>query len=665
MARGRRLGRVLLAALLLWSSALAPARAQEPAGLPAPRNITPNTNDEIVYLDFNGFIRTYDPDQLEIQWISPTSGWHDLALGDFNGDGDMEIVAIGGGSSDARLAVYDPVVSSGAVDPANNYADDIYWALLFETTLPAAPRLLTAGAFGGSGAGFAVAYDDPAAPAGAENNTRIRIYTPAVSPPDGRQWRILADNARNASRLAAGNIDGGGADELIVVDRVRRFDSELIALRVQPDGAFVRLFDDETLGVEEWIDATVGRIDPAYSGSDVAAIRESSLTTPRSLYVIRYFGGGGAGFVYQRSFVPAPFTLFRGDLNRDGADEVFFLRTVTCNPNNGVSGSNPPQLFMRTMGSGVASFEVCLDGDNAFRRGATGDVDGDGNIEVVVLSRYQLRIFTQPESSTAATNTAVASNPVALAVGNLDARGNATTARLAATTLSIDDPIYAGTKLGPINIQIYNAGTTEQIAFDVTTVPNAGYVGWTLSGNETNANLGVMLDATGLLPGGVYGANIVITARSAQVANSPLVIPVILRVAGVAINPSQMVVLQHPCTPAPQEPITRTLTVVGDQSSWGRTFSVTVEPPSANSVSGIIPRVPWPTNVDWVTASSPTTTVPSAIEVVIDPTKAQPNDAALIVLTSPLDANSSLQYVNELRYICTDHVEYLPLIASN
>ena len=670
----RLLARVMLALALLWGEA--PVHAQmpddAPAGAPAfsPRAITPNSNDEIAYIDFQGYIRTYDPEQPDVQWISPTGGWRDLALGDFTGDGDMEIVAIAGGKDDGRLAIYDPVVASGAVNPANNYSDDIYWDVLFETALPAAPRLVTSGAFlaGSAGIGIAVVYDDPDAPNDLENDTRIRIYAPANSPPDGRQWRILADNRRNASRIAAGNIDDVGSDDLVVVDRVGRSDSELVAISVQPDGAFVRLYDDETTGVGEWVDATVGRVDPAYTGNDVAAIRESSLTTPRSLYVIRYLGSGNISFVYQRSFVPSPFTIFRGDINRDGADELFFLRTQSCNPAAAASGSNPPQLFMRTMSTGVADFEVCLDGDSAFKRGATGDLDGDGNIEVVMVSQYQMRIFTQPESSTTTfTNVAVASNTIALAVGNLDANGNATTARLAVTTASIDTSLQAGTRVGPLNMQIFNGAGTDTIEFTVATIPSAGFVSWTLSGNQTNANLGLSLDAAALLPGGVYGVNLVITAKSTQVANSPLVIPVIVRVTGVAVNPPRQVLLKYPCNrdSGPLETITRTMTIVGDQVSWGRTFSVTVEPPTSQRGAGVAPRIDWPSRVDWVTASSPTMTIPSTLEVIVDPNQATDDDTALIVLTSPLDETSSLQYTTQLHFICTDHAIFMPLMQGN
>ena len=410
-------------------------------------------------------------------------------------------------------------------------------------------------------------------------------------------------------------------------------------------------------------------MDPAHGGNDVAAIRELSQAIPHSLYVIRFLGIGSVDIIYQQSFAPAPFTIFLGDITNDGADEMFLLRTLACNPAAAVSGSNPPQLFLRTPVAGsTLSFEVCLDGDNAFKRGASGDLDGDGRTEIVVISRYQMRIFSQPESSTSLfTNVAVASNAVALAVGNLDTNGNATTARLAATVTTIDTTLQAGTQVGPVNVQIYNGSTAESIEFAVTTIPAAPYVTWTVSGSQTNANLAVSLDATALIPGGVYGANLVITARSSHVANSPLVIPVIVRVTGAAINPPRSAVVVYPCNrvPGPLATITQTLTVVGDQASWGKTFSITVEPATAAGVTGVTPQVDWPSNVPWVAASSPTMTVPSTLEIIVDPNQAADDDEALIVLISSLDGNSQLRYTSSLRLICTNHATFVPLIASN
>lgn len=644
--------------------------AQE-SPLPAPRTITPNSNDEIAYIDVNGYIRTYDPDQPEVEWVSPTAGWRYLALGDVNGDGDMEIVAVAGGDSDGRVAVFDPVVAAGEVNAANNYAGDVYWDVLYESALPGGPQLVTTGAYlatsSGTPTGFAVVYADPSAPDGAGNETRIRVFVPDSVPPDGRQWRVLADHERNASRITSGDVDNDGVDDLVIVDRVRRVDSELIALSVRADGTYVRLFDDEDLDIEEWVDAAVGRVMGSDAPDDTVAIREASLTTPLALHVLRYLSPRNAVSVYARSFLPAPFTVFLGDVLNDGVDEMFFLRTVTCNPANAVSSSNQPQLFLRSAVEGSAlSFEICLDADNAFRSGATGDFDGDNKAEVVVLSQYQLRIFDQPDVNTQSSTVAVAANPALIVAGNLDTNGNATTARLSATMSSVDILMQSGTRIGPINIQIYNGGTQDAIDFSVAVIPTVPFLTWSVSGAQTNANLTLYLDASTLLPGGIYGTNIVITAQTTEVANSPLIIPVIVHATGIALNPAQTLVMTYPCdrSSGPLEPISMTLTVAGDVTSWGKTFSVTVEAPSSGLVTGVVPRADWPSNVPWVAASSPTTTVPSTLEIVLDPNNAANSDAALIVLRSPLDANSQLQYVSGLHYRCTNHAAFMPLIAK-
>src|SRR3712207_466402 len=113
--RWRRLFQTILPAVLLsaywtgWPAASAPVAA-------APSQ---DPDEEIVYIDADGVIRVLDTrvtgGNPEIKWFSPDSSWRDFALGDVNNDGDQEIVAIGGGRDDGKLAVFDPVVASGII----------------------------------------------------------------------------------------------------------------------------------------------------------------------------------------------------------------------------------------------------------------------------------------------------------------------------------------------------------------------------------------------------------------------------------------------------------------------------------------------------------------------------------------------------------------------
>ncbi|MCB0185083.1 MAG: VCBS repeat-containing protein, partial [Caldilineaceae bacterium] len=80
-----------------------------------------NEDAEVVYLDSNGFIRVWEPqpptNESAVAWVSPEGGWRDLTLADVNGDGDLEILAVGGEAYTGRLVIYDPVLTEGAIVP--------------------------------------------------------------------------------------------------------------------------------------------------------------------------------------------------------------------------------------------------------------------------------------------------------------------------------------------------------------------------------------------------------------------------------------------------------------------------------------------------------------------------------------------------------------------
>ena len=114
VARRKMASWSILAALLL---SLLPIATLQPAVAQAEgRNVdqtgqtSVNPNQEIVYIDGQGFIRVLDVEAPNapktIQFVSPVGGWRSAALGDFNNDGDMEIVAItGSGTSTSVLTI--------------------------------------------------------------------------------------------------------------------------------------------------------------------------------------------------------------------------------------------------------------------------------------------------------------------------------------------------------------------------------------------------------------------------------------------------------------------------------------------------------------------------------------------------------------------------------
>jgi hypothetical protein len=94
------------------------------------------------------------------------------------------------------------------------------------------------------------------------------------------------------------------------------------------------------------------------------------------------------------------------------------------------------------------------------------------------------------------------------------------------------------------------------------------------------------------------------------------------------------------------------------------TFSVAVEPAAMARVAGSAPAVDWPSTVPWVTAASPTVTLPSTLAVVIDPNLAAPQDEAQIVVWSLKDGVLQYRYVGGVYYICTNHALFLPAVAN-
>lgn len=118
VARHRWASWLLLAALLFSAvpaAALTPAVAQAEGRLAdSPDQTTANPNEEIVYLDNNGFVKVLDIEPTgtakQIQFVSPQGGFRNLALGDFNNNGDLEIVAVKGtNASDSVAVIYDPL----------------------------------------------------------------------------------------------------------------------------------------------------------------------------------------------------------------------------------------------------------------------------------------------------------------------------------------------------------------------------------------------------------------------------------------------------------------------------------------------------------------------------------------------------------------------------
>ena len=137
-----------------------------------------------------------------IQFVSPASGWRSAALGDFNNDGDKEIVVVGGsGPSSSVLTVYDPVVAAGQTVPGQEI-NGVPWKQLASFALADRPEIVAAGNFDPNvdGDEILVVRETVTGEAKDDNDWRVVIYKQTTAKNGNRH---TVDRARGASILAS------------------------------------------------------------------------------------------------------------------------------------------------------------------------------------------------------------------------------------------------------------------------------------------------------------------------------------------------------------------------------------------------------------------------------------------------------------------------------
>lgn len=663
-----RLACMVLAAVLLVAQVVLPWPAAAQA-LPAGWLANPNSDDEVIYIDPSGFIRVYDPvGEPKITWVSPEGGWSAAALGDFTGEGDDEIVAVGGKDGASRLVIYDPVVASGPVD-ANQEFNGIPWKQLYITNLPATPRLVATGEFAPAVPGREILYttDAPPDPNGNPRSV-VTILVQNGSPANGTSWRTLTSITTGQvwSDVSTGDLELTGVDNAALIDE----DRGVLAVYRLVNNELQRYYLSAS-DTREWSSSAIGQVEPETAQPELVLVRRADRPLA-SLIVWRYQAPDKFVDVYLRDFNPSPRVVFLADVNGTGDSEMFMLRNVTR-----TAGCPPPyntapfQLFMRDRGpDNPLDFEVCLDVSNSFRYGTGGDLDGDGDDEVIVLSATQLRIFYNVGASFTVQNVAISSNARTIAAGNLDKAGAVKPNTLVVNPNRLDFTVVAGDQSPPQEITISNAATSgAAVPLLVHTLPQADYVRWSLSSNSTPSTLSVYVDAAELLPDITYAIQLVIESPGAAVTNTPYTIPVLIRVEkGMIVRPPGLSVVQTPCQPT-VTPLQVDLRVLG---SAGMTFSAAVDgavselqtPPQAGAlVPAEADDVTWPVqNARWISAAqSPTTTVPSTITLTIDPAQAALFNQAHVTVAGQLDGETYTR-TSDVAFVCTDHPVYLPTV---
>ena len=629
---------------------------------------TVNDEDELIYIDANGFIRVLDPQTPAglppVVFRSPEGGWRDATAGDVNGDGDDEIIAI---AENGLLKIYDPVVNTSNINP-NNQIGGIYWEQLFELVLPGAPLLIDAGNLDSDPATLEIVVvhreaDNPA-------RTRVQVLYQPVYGEGGRIWLPLTDvSVRELwSDISVGDLDGDGQAEIALVNEDA---GTLSVFRREPNNVLAPFWNEDSAS-RPWQDVVIGDVEPDAPGQELVAVRRAAPPIA-ALVVRRYQPFNQFADVALRNYLPAPRVAFLADVNGNGEDEIFLLRDVPTNDTR-------PRLFISNLGADTPfNFESRLDSDNGYRYGAGGDIDGDGRDEIAVIRNNAILLFTNPiTSSTSAITYTTDTNRRTLVFGNLDALGRDL---LTASPTALNFTAQAGAISAAQSITLTNLTRASAIAFSVRTTPAPGLLLIAPSSLATPAVLTVQVDARTLLPTAdamtadavaadaspilpaqgvfspTYGANLIVTALSPLVVNSPLTIPVIVDVtAGIALRPSVLYVMKQPAAGEPTCTLPATLAAIQVLGTISSTFTVNLE--ERSGVGG-----------NWLAVTPTSGVVPGTLDITVAPNPGlAPGESAAATLALDGLVNTATPFAVTRRVAidirCYENLAYLPLVSQ-
>lgn len=552
--------------------------------------ISAEPSEEIVYLGEDGTIRVWDHEgnpaiigNPTVGFISPTSGWAQIALGDFNNDTDLEIVALRQNGDNWAIGVYDPVVARGATHPDQKF-NGIPWDTLYlSPDTPGFANFILAGNFddGIPGDEILVGWRD------AGNRYYIRVLKAAAldasNNPTGRTWveHLTRDFSEHYTDAAGGQLTNDGPDEVVLLDHGDQKagrESKMDVFRL--DLGFER-FDGKKSDNDSYQHVAVGQIIQG-GREEVAVALTASRPDKASLIIYKMDELGGVYELasdgdWQWAFAPQPEFVFLADIFGNADKEVFFLRKYPA-------GQDGPRLIMRddwgddrNRFDDKNAFEDSLGDvgdDNGFRVGYGGDTDGDGKDEVLIMRDDRIWVYKTPDASSTTSRRAsiielpIRTNKKSILTGDLDKIGFIEGPMFGINVSRIETSIPVGTVSGNFPIEVKNLTTANAVTFNVVVVPNTPinpnkpWIKVTPSTATTTAIVNVSFDA-GDLAIGVHTATL--RLEGAGVLNSGLTIDVELTVeaATITVNPETALFVNRLCTVDPQPLLQKTVRVGG------------------------------------------------------------------------------------------------------
>jgi len=622
----------------------------------APAAVAQNTDDEIVYIDSDGVVRVFDPriapGSFEIQWFSPRGGYSRLALIDSDRDGDMEIAAARATDGGTIIDLYDPVIWNSAFDPGD-VVGGVPWRLVSSMEFPGQPALLAAGNLDSSVPGAELLFVESEA----GNPTNQRFYMLRNVGGNGSWWEtgVLEIPGRNWNAVALGDMNGDTIDEIGLASRTS---GTVEIWRLGPGGGSLGKIYENPNTQRPWHNVAMG--DWLGNGKlMLGAVRTAPPPFP-SFVVFRLLDNGSIQDYHSENFTPAPDTLFFGDVNDSGDDEVFFVRSVPA------TDTVRARLFARNRGSdGVTLIEDRLDSDNGYRIGVAGDFDADGRAEIAVLRNNNLRLYTNPESSTGFTSEAISSDTINVAAGDLDRNGHIQIVALEASPTTLSSTARSGGAGSSAEVEISNATNDAPLPITWRTTDRVGWLSIDSDSSSTPAVLTLRFDASRLAPG-TYRTTLAVASSSSIVQNQTVEVSVTLVVGnGLLATPGTMLFFSDNC--AAQSPMTRAVQLAAPANTTYTASLVAAEGVANEALSeenaASPDAVTWPSSVPWLTATSPQGRAPEAITLTADFANATEETVAQagVVIIATVDGQSIVRSVPVIR-MCVAQRIYAPVV---
>ncbi len=655
-----------------------------------------DVQEEIVYIDKDGFIRVLDPYNTapakEIKWVSPTNNWRNFALGDTDNNQDLEIVAIRGsqGSSTApEWAIFDPVVTSNPV--AGQEINGVPWKLVFQASLPARPEVVATGNFDPGVPGDEVLIiRETASGDQREEEYRLTIYKRSGSNWVEHQVKYFDDAW---DRVAVGNITGQGGDEFALVGT--REDSEGRENgRVevyQPDQGLKKIFEEGS-AQDPWKDVAFGQY---FTGGplELLLVRDTddkcvgNSPACRSFLVYRYeneiFVDSGAGSI----FFPTPRVIFAGnttgDTNTD--DEAVIMRP---DPDE---EQETARLFVRGEGNDNIPQEFIdglpLDADNGYKYGAAGDIDGDRIDEIVIIRDNKIRWYREANLNAVATDgPATTTNTRSVAIGDLDRAGTFTGPALGASPRQIIQDVYLGLpdawgiNAGTINVQ--NINTNDAIPFQAQRgqlwLSVAPSIGVAPGKNAGSFPFRWSVNTNGMVLGETWATEIKIvkTDPDQTVDNSPLTIPVSVTVKAPPYTavPDEVYLYDNSCDDTPaHDLIFYVLGAPGSRLERARVRAVKVtgevDLDAAVAATDTITApatITYTSTAPWITSvQALTDTLPTTLTLTVSPTlRTGDFQVAQLSLDYETPSGGGENSSHYIRLLCATTELWLPVIEN-